>query len=169
VNDEMKESLGGRDFARAIISLTLLGRDEDVAKLVSAMLKEEGMKVAPDAAAAAIPSLQRVKHVDEIARLYAMLPRDRASNPVLRDVLWQALYPQIADGSDSSFITVLAANLRDDQPGQDAATLAPAMARAMGNDAALGMLKAARVRSNTDHDKGRADEAIKRLAVRGAR
>jgi hypothetical protein len=169
VSEDLKSALAERDFERAIAALTLLGRDEDVGKLVGALLQDEKSSVAPGAACAAIPSLQRSRRPHEIARLYATLPKDRASDPILRDVLWQSQYPEVSEGSDATIVSVLAANLREDQPGQDAALLAPMMARAMGSDAAISMLKAARDRSKTDFDRTRAEEAIKRVPARPGR
>jgi len=167
--DDLKEALAQRDFARALTNLSLLGRDDDAGKLAAAILDDPSTTLAPGAAAVAIPILQRTKHPRELARAYALLPKDKSSDPILRDVLWQAIYPQMPDSADEALVRILAANLREDQAGQDASVLAPAMARTMGRDAALDMLRDARTRSHTELDRARADEAAKRLTARPGR
>lgn len=169
VGDDFKEALAARDFQRALEDLTLLGRDDDAGKLAVAILADASTTLAPGAAGAAITALQRTNRPRDLVRAYALLTKDRASDPILRDALWQAAYPEIHEGSDEALVKVLAANLRDDQAGQDASVLAPAMARAMGRDAALEMLRDARARSRSELDRTRADEASKRLAARGGR
>lgn len=159
-------ALKDSDFERALITLTLLGRDEDAAKLLTAMLTERPTDATPAVAAAGILPLHRTRRPVEVAQAYAKLDNERAADPILRDALWAALYPTITT-LDAPTLSLLRANIRVDQPGRDAGDIAQAVARAFNRESAVDMLNQAIAKSPTEPDRNEAKSALDR--VRGRR
>lgn len=165
VAQEVAEAAKAGEFERTIVSLVLLGRDEDAAKLAAGLLRDRPGEVTAGVAAAAIPSLQRTRRAAELAAAFALLPADRAKEPPLRDALWQSQYPGLGS-LDAKTVSTLRANVRPDQPGRDAADLASAVERTFNRESATTMLREAQAASKTEWDRQEVETAMKRLGGR---
>lgn len=162
----VRDAVTARDFPAALHALTILGRDEDAARLAIALMRDDPRAFTAPAAAAAIMPLHRTRRPRELLDAYLQLPGPIAADPVLRDALWHAAYPLLPDGLDDRWLAALRTNLREDQVGRDAADIAQATARVFGRDVALGMLDDAKARSTTDFDRSDAQNASNRLLNR---
>jgi hypothetical protein len=81
----------------------------------------------------------------------------------VRDALWLACLPGLWSQRDDAMLDTLYNNLRPDQPGQDAAALAPAIGAARGRAAAEALLSRARAMRDNPADHQAIDEALRAL------
>lgn len=181
VDETARKALEAGDFAATLRDLVLAGKDGEAARLASALLRDRPEAVSAAIAREAVMPLFRARDATALVRAFeAMgLPPDRDRNiaheptgdglrAYLRDALWHACEEAIVAGPAADVLGVLRAHLRDDQPGHDAARIAPAVARRYGREAAQAMLAEALARSPAEWDRAAAREAQTRLGTRGA-
>lgn len=102
LSEELAEDLRSRDFASAFRALTMLGRDQDLARLVLAMLDDPAQKLTPALAVQALPSLYFAGDSTTFARAFKVaLPSINAeamTNPSrasLLDLPWHMYAPML--------------------------------------------------------------------------
>ena len=165
-DEELAGLLTSKDYARALRLLVLLGRDADAARLARGLLGSPEKPVASGVAAECVLPVFRTPAQDRAAvlvGLFGVMSPEDAGRPGLRDALWLACLPGLWGQRDDAILDTLSDNLRPDQPGRDAAALAPAIRAARGRAAAEALLDRARgMRDNyTDHTA--IDEALRAL------
>jgi hypothetical protein len=159
VGADLRELLTAGKYTEAVEALTLLGKDTEAAQLATTLLKEKPSDITPKLAAYAVQACMRNGDNKGVVRMFQKLGPELSKDRVLRDVLWLASYP-LLDVPDDEVLRVLYDNIRVDQPGRDATTLAAAWARRNGRQAADAML--ANVRKTVAEDQRKAyDEALK--------
>jgi hypothetical protein len=162
----VREAVTARRFDEAIVSLTLLGRDADAAKLAGALSRDDLKAFTPKVAEVSVMPLYRAKDVPTLLKAYATMTREQGADPVRRDALWHACYEGLSGSDALSILNILRFNLRPDQIGRDAADLARPMASAFSRDAAISMLKEARALATSDFDRARIDQALEQFSTR---
>ncbi len=161
-----KDRLRGDDFRGAIEDLVMLGRDEAVARIAMALMKDKPQAFEPEVALASIPSLFRVGEYGSLVDAYERLSAMGQIEPLMQDLLWLAspylLTRSSSDGVGHSQIEgLLRANLRSKQKIQDAEDLAMHLRkRSLGS--AVGVLEALRPTLNENQLK-QLDRAIARV------
>lgn len=126
VIDGLRELLTGEQYATAVVNLTLVGRDGDVAKLAAGLLDSKPDKVDASLARACVLPAFRAGDGDLIVRLFGKLGPEVAKEGILRDALWLSAYPKLEKPESDALLTVLKENVRSDQVERDAKTLAAA-------------------------------------------
>lgn len=164
--DAVPAAVQEKRWADALAALTILGRDDDAAKLAAALMKDDPKAVTPEVVRAAIMPLFRTGRIDDLVEAFGSLGPEEDSDPWLRDALWLAGAPRLAGTPDQKLLGALRTHLRRDQPGRDAATLAPFVASLYGRDSAASMLREARAKSARAPDLQALDEAERRLRGR---
>lgn len=157
-----REALKGERFAEGAADFIMLGRDADVLRLVTAMLKERPEAVTPELLSITIPAAFRLGRHEDVRRMCVLLAPGTI-DPELQDMLWLATLPDVASTGDQALLALLRSNLREGQGAQDAIALAPAVARASGPGAAIAMLNEARMRAQNKREERAIDDAIKAL------
>ncbi len=143
-----KERLKEEDFEGAIVDLSLLGRDEAVARIAIALMKDRPEAFEAGIAQASIPALFRVGEYIHLIDAYERLSAMGQIEPLMQDLLWLAspyvLSRTSSDPAEQSRIeALLRANLRSHQKIQDAEDLAMHLRkRSLGG--AVGVLEALR-------------------------
>jgi hypothetical protein len=159
----LRQHLEEKRFAEAIVTLSLLGRDQQVVRLVGALLAERAEALTLQAADAALMPVFRAGDLDMLVAVYGRLSLAHASSGWRRDALWHKAHPRLGSTRSQTLVKLLADNLRPDQIGRDAAEIASPYSRHVGASAALGMLGAARGRAHSDGERGEIDEAIAQI------
>lgn len=103
----VKSVLGERNFAEAVALLTLLGRDQDAARLATAVIDDPETRLTPELAAAAIPALFRIGRHEHVITAYANLTEDQRADPVLADCFWFAGRFLLASSPDRQRVEAL--------------------------------------------------------------
>ena len=101
VADEVPEALKSRDFAAALRTLTILGRDKDAQRLLSALIRENPAAATPEVVLAGISAAFFLGDVDTLFAGVRILkpvledaPRvSREKMAEVRDMLWHATWP----------------------------------------------------------------------------
>ena len=88
LDDALQGSLGERDIASAVRTLTLLGRDHDAARLALAVIDNPDMPLTTELAARCIPALFRDRKFEEVLVAYAALNDSQRQNTTLGDCFW---------------------------------------------------------------------------------
>lgn len=153
-------------FAEALRTLTMLGRDEDAARLAAALMRDKPRAVTPEFARAAVMPLFRVGRADDLVRAFEHMPAGDGFEPWLLDALWLIGAPRVEGEADERLVGMLRTHIRPDQPGRDAATIAPAIALLYGRGSAAALLAEARAKSIRAPDLRALDEAERRLGGR---
>lgn len=153
-------------FVQAIADQVMLGRDDNVHRLVIAMRAEKSTALTPDILAAAILPTFRRGHMRDLFDLYALLPEGHAKDPILRDALWLAASSFLDASPEALLLETLRKNLRDDQIERDAVDLARAWALRHNRAEALTMLRELRPRYTNAAQKQALEKAIAAYAAR---
>lgn len=158
----LRDDLKAGRYEPAFRALVMVGRDGDLAKVVSALLKddEKRSKLTPAAAGLAILPMLRAGQQEDIASAYALLDRPTAQNPTLRDALWLAAYPRMSAPSET-WLNALKVNLRKDQIARDATAVAAAIARTKNKEAAEEFLRTTRANQTDKALQDAMDAALK--------
>jgi hypothetical protein len=159
VTANLRVHLTSGQFTDAMRALVLAGRDEQAAALARSVLKERPTAFTPTFASYAIGAAFRTNDNRAVVRYFGQLG-ELSKDPVMRDMLWLASYP-LLDAPDQDLLVLLRNNLRTDQMGRDATTLAAAWARRHGRAEADQLLQAIRL-TVPEHERARFDEALKR-------
>jgi hypothetical protein len=166
LDEQLRTQLDAKDFAGALRTLTILGRDKDAARLALAILTDDPKSFTPRVATESILPLTRAHDTAGLIKAYAQLTPNLAAEPVLRDALWHACDSELGSTPNEAMVNLLRANLRSDQIGRDAAELSRPLAKFYGPNVGLAMLNDAKTKCQTDYDRGHIDAAMKKLAVR---
>lgn len=145
----------------AVRLLSLMGRDSDVASLVSSALRDNPEKVTARLAESALMPVFRAGRGEDFIELYKKLGPDEANDPARRDVLWHVARPMLEGSEPERVINLLLDHVREDETGTDAAAIARAMGRAGGTGAAIAYLD--RVEARNDRDRRAIEAARRRL------
>jgi hypothetical protein len=164
VAEQMSLATRDQSFDEAIALLVMLGRDEDAARLADAIERERPGVLGQAGYVAAIPAAFRAARFDTLVELFTSL-REPASQE-LRDYLWLTALPRLGASTDDRLLTLLEANIREDQPGADAAAIAPAYARLTTAQTAIRMLDRVKEQATNKRDRDAIDEAINALQGR---
>jgi hypothetical protein len=158
----LRDDLRAAKFEDAFRALVLVGRDADLAKVASALLKDDAKRttISPAAAELAILPLFRTKQHDDLASMYPLMDRTRSANPALRDALWLAAYPRMAAPGEA-WLNALKVNLRKDQIARDATAVAAAIARTKNKEAADEFLRTTRGNQTDKSLQDALDTALK--------
>ncbi len=140
-------------FARAMRELTLLGRDEDAARLARGLLNDRPDDLTPDAIAAAIPALGRTGDHKNVIALAARLP-DISGQPILHDLAWQSARVLIATRKDDgSALGFMRANIRSPQLVRDADEIGQALKRAANGRSAAAFVTSLTARAANERER----------------
>jgi hypothetical protein len=120
VGASLREMLTENTFAEAIGEMVMQGRDEDVVKLVNALVERQPARVTPDVAKAAILAAFRRGENRMVYELFKKLDASARREGDLLDALWLASYADLQAG-DRAVIELLAQHPRPDQAGPDRA------------------------------------------------
>lgn len=161
VEEEMKAAVKAKQFARAIALLTILGRDDQAARVAAAVLKDDGAKFGPDVAAASIFPLARAGRADALVGAYTKLDAGTAADGFVQDALWLGTLSELKTTTDRNLLNVLRRNLRPSQTARDALDLSGAWDRNLGKQATLSMLSEVRDNAKDAEQKKELDDAIK--------
>ena len=150
--EAMRRSLREQDFVAGVRSLAMLGRDEDAARLVRALLRERNELVTPELAQAALASVMIAGEPAEFFDLYLRLDEERSRDPRNLDMLWNRTRPmrRARDARARALVAYLQTHLRDDQRVEDAADLALTINRLDGPASALSWLNTIAPANNRD-------------------
>ncbi len=141
VGGNLRELLTADKFEEGINLMTLLGRDQDIAKLAAALLDSKPDKITSGVARACILPCIRAGKGELVVRLYPSLSQDAAKDGVMRDALWLTTYPALEHPADETMLNLLKANIRPDQVERDAKTLGAAWRAKFGATAAAQLFK----------------------------
>ncbi len=156
----LRDDLKNDRFDAAFRALVLTGRDDTLAALVPAILKEKRDKISPAAAELTVLPLFREKKLEDLAAMYAFLDKPRAESPILRDALWLAAYPRMAAPTDA-WLSLLRMNLRKDQLTRDATAVAAAIVRTKNAEAGDEFLRQTRAQLTDKAQQEAIDAALK--------
>ncbi len=162
IEDDMKAALTARDIGAGVRALVLLGRDSDAVRLcVSARdTSEDGLN--PEIARAGIFAALRERDALLVADLFgALSARERRESPFI-DALWHAAHESLRTGSpDAGLVGVLGSHIRAGMAVEDAAMVAPALARVRGDEAVRSMYARLIDRARDERDRKALSEALR--------
>ncbi len=154
------------DTAQALWSLVMLGRDDDAARLLTA-LASEPHKLTPEAIMAGGLSLVRTGKATELFQALKGIRADALTkNPELRDAAWAAAGPALAAVKDRAMLPFFASAVRPEQIARDMDDLADGAKRISGVKEAIALAQQAR---DAQKDPGRKAEADKAFTAVRAR
>ncbi len=170
---EASELIRKGDFAGAIRSLVLSGKEETAVKLGAALLKERPTSVTPAVARALIPALMRAGRTQDVVAAFglAKIKAEDKSNDTafLRDCLWSAnanaLRSKISP-PDVSTLEMLRDNIRPEQIDQDLIDLGGAWAQVFDFAAASGMVESITAQTTDPYQKKKAMKAVEEMKRR---
>lgn len=153
--DTMRADLAAKNYAGAIRSLVLQGRDHDAARLVTSLVADQPAMVSRTVAEAGVGPLFRDRNFAGVLELWSFVGPQAISTPVLSDALWGAARMQRAAGERSTgertiALSRLKQNLRPEQQAEDATEIASWIARDDGPRAAAAYLKPIQNRLKSD-------------------
>jgi hypothetical protein len=166
VADDLAAALQSKDYAAALRTLTILGRDEDAARLARGLMKDDPKAFTSAVAAASVLPIFRAAapaRARTLVEVFDHLSRDDAAQPGLRDALWLACGPGLAGNRDERTLSTLSMNLRPEQIGADAAALAPALRSLHGQAMAHNFLQDARAQTQHHTELSAIDDALRAL------
>jgi len=155
IADDLSGQLRSRDFAAAVNTMRLLGRDQEAARLLGAIIKDQPDALTAEVALAGLGAAFFELEPGLFARVYAAaLPRILGDETLAacKDFLWHATFTR---GTDLTPLEtdLLSQSLRPGCLARDAAEAARAVYRTRGPEAAAALI--ARAKSMA------ADEAIR--------
>ncbi len=166
LNDRVKDRIKENDFAGAIGDLVLLGRDEDAARLATALLKERPEDFSPDAAMIAMPALQRTGEFTAMVDCFEHLDTSGRKNGIMQDLLWLVSPYVLARAENDPSLrarveALLRSSLRSSQKINDAERVAMQLRRT-SLSSALSVLESLRA-DLTENQRRELDNAIARV------
>ncbi|MEM1164840.1 MAG: hypothetical protein AAGI30_00955 [Planctomycetota bacterium] len=133
------DALRGQDFARAARLLVMLGRDDDVTQLVTAIDVDENTVVSPELAVEAFGAAVRTGRGELAASLFERMPPDSQREPGVAAMLWTALADEFRPGGDATMLALMSAHVPDADLPMNAKRLEPHLRRALGGAAVRAM------------------------------
>ncbi|MBL4697634.1 MAG: hypothetical protein JKX70_02250 [Phycisphaerales bacterium] len=161
-----KDRLKDGDYLGVVEDLSLLGKDEAVVRIASALMKDQPERFSAKIAQASIPAMFRVGEFDGMIEAYDRLNALGKVDPLMQDLLWLSspylLSRWIGDESKYTRITaLLRSNIRQSQRIDDAEDLAMSMRTRSILDA-IGVLESLRPTLNV-REKIQLDKALARV------
>jgi hypothetical protein len=135
VLDKLRERLKADEFETVFRDLLIAGRDNELARLASAVVQQKPTALKQETLELVILPLFRQGRIDDMLAAYRLLDRDRAARPDLRDALWLATYQRLAKPTPE-LAQLLRANVREANVARDALAAASVIARSAENPAA---------------------------------
>ena len=135
------EMLEAERYDKAIRFLTIAGRDDDAARLSSALLKDKPESVGNDAALQMILPLYRAGRYNAMVDAYNRLAPTQQKTLLLQDALWHAGRAVLAAGPNTKYEGLLRRNLRLYQEERDAVEIAGVIAARGGPREAVAFLE----------------------------
>lgn len=158
---EARSAVSSNRFAEAMNRFSMLDRDDDVARLATALLREKPEAFDAEVAREAMLPLFRDGKPDEVVACFRRLSPKDQTRTLFLDALW--LSARLRVYADTSVTALLAQHLRPDQTVADAIELSAAMAHQHGSSAAVGMLQAVRNQTTNQQDLRKLDRQIQKL------
>lgn len=158
VEAEMKAALKEKRFAAGLRGLVLLGRDDDVTRIVKALLKDDPSSLTPEAAGEALVAAFREAEEALFLELFDRMDRAAGQDAVAVDLLWQLARRTLFDTRDETLVRLLRANPRRATLPEDGADLAPVLQRLYGVEAARSFLAELAEKARDEHQRGRIRE-----------
>ncbi|PCI08999.1 hypothetical protein COB72_07270 [bacterium] len=148
LDDRSKQRLKAGDYLGAIEDLSFLGRDDAIARIALALMKDRPEEFNSKVALASLPSLFRSGEYDKLLDAYERLDAVGQVDHLMQDLLWLSSPYLLARASGETserarIEAILRANIRSGQSVQDAEVLAMYM-RKRSIDQAVGVLEALR-------------------------
>jgi hypothetical protein len=140
LDEVLPAALASKSYADVLVILGDMGRDEDAAKLATALLKDDPAAITPTVAANSIMPLFRAGKHAELVKMYAQLSVKDAENGMFRDALWFAAYATPRENVNDALLTLMRENIRADQVERDATDLSLAWSAAKDAAQASAML-----------------------------
>ncbi len=160
IDATLREDLVAEKYEDALLTLTLLGRDSDAARLAGAVLDQKTTRFTPRVAALAVTAFMRAGDNRRVIESWLHLSDQDKQEPAMRDYLWLAAYPLMSDPTPE-MLKLLRDNVRLDQVGRDATAAAAAWAREFDMAQAQAMLREVRAKLTTDAQRADLDKAMK--------
>lgn len=152
VEADLADAVKARDYARALVSLTHLGREDDAAKLIAAVMREDPDRLTPEAALEGLPALFFAGDATVLADAFRVaLPLIQGQKGAkgtagelidAQDLLWHALWPSLSTLTRAQ-AEVLSRNLRAQTLVRDTSEAHVALSAAAGKDAAAELIRRA--------------------------
>lgn len=163
VREELAERLAKRELAAGLRLLVLLGDDAGLAKLASAMLREQKESLTSEAAEDCILPLFRAGDHAALGSVYGLLAPASAQRGELRDALWHVGFKVLPSTRDAALVDLFHAQIRPESRQRDAVELSEAFAAVHGTDAAAKMLVEQRSQLPSHESKQQIDLRIGQL------
>lgn len=128
-------------FGEALRSLTLAGRDEDAARLATALMRDKPEAFGNEAALWSVLPLYRTGRYDALAAAYSALSPESQKTLILQDALWHAGRIMLRGGPDTRVEGLMRRNLRVGQEEHDAIEIAERIASRAGPGEAVHFLE----------------------------
>ncbi len=152
VDADLREDLKAEGYETALRALVLAGRDSDVARLATPMLRDKADKLSPAAAEMMVLPLFRQQRADDLIAAYSLLDKPRMNRLALQDALWHTAYPRLASASEK-LVNLLRIARREDSLARDTAWAALAISQREGREAADAFLTTAREKMTPEQVK----------------
>ncbi len=159
-------ALRAREYARAARHLSMLGRDEQLSTLASAMLQEKRAELSSELAAELVLPSFRAGNARDVASLFEKLDDHARADPELLDALWLSALSRLDAAPDDALLALLYANLRPDSLERDAVAVGRAASRKLGVARAIASLDAIKTERKTDAEREAISRAIAALRTR---
>lgn len=131
----MQRAMRERDLERGAAMLVMLGREDEARALASAALAQP-QAMTPGLARVLLQAVFRGGDAELFVRVFAGLDDAGRAVPLHTDLLWQAARPVLGQTSDASLVGWLRSSVRSASVVEDAQSLAPAIKRVFGVEAA---------------------------------
>ncbi|MFO0856322.1 MAG: hypothetical protein U0640_03065 [Phycisphaerales bacterium] len=132
---DLREMLKGERFAEGFRTLVMCGKDNELSRLASAIVRDKPTSLTPSSVELAILPMFREQKIDDLFAAYKLLDSVTAKRGDLRDALWLAAYQRLSKPTPE-LAQLLRANVRIPNIGRDAPAAASAIARSGDGDAA---------------------------------
>jgi hypothetical protein len=143
VDATLRDDLKADKYELAIRALVLAGREADLGRLATPLLRDKADKVTSATAELLVLPLFRQQRADDLVAAYGLLDKPRMSKRALQDALWHTAYPRIGSATEKT-VGLLRINVRPDSAARDTAWAAVAIAQRDGRPAADAFLASAR-------------------------
>lgn len=124
LDSRAKQQLKSGDYTGAIEDFVLVGRDEAVVRLASALLRDKPEAIDDDGAKMVIQAAMRQKEHELVLDCFERLSAGARTDSMTLDALWMAGRYRLLRFSDDRAMALLRTNLRDPQIVQDAEEIA---------------------------------------------
>ncbi|GAB4385641.1 MAG: hypothetical protein Kow0022_12340 [Phycisphaerales bacterium] len=161
LESEARSAVSSGRFADAVRLFSMLDRDDDAARLATALLREKPEAFDAGIAREALLPLFRTGKVDEVAECFRRLDTKDQTRTLFLDALW--LSARLRMYADTSVTALLSQHLRPDQRVADAIELSRALAHQHGSAAAVGLLQVVRNETTDKRDLRKLDQQIRSL------